>query len=272
MQLKLSAPRLKKLKSLVKQYEKASTSYARKNARQKMQKLGFRMTDFGIRGITSVDLEQLLKGDKHLSFKGDITQIQSRNSVQSREETISADGNFDVVDVLNTIVNSDFIPITANQTKKFIGNGFYCLRLKADGNLPQPIQRIFEQKSLRIVYFGKAEDQTLSKRIEQELYAKGHGTFFRGIGAVLGFTPEPGSLVGKSNQYNYVFNLIDKQVIISWIESNLEICVVNYRGDFCIEKKIIGELRPLLNITHNPFALKELSQLKDRCRQIARNP
>ncbi len=38
-----------------------------------------------------------------------------------------------------------------------------------------------------------------------ELRARGHGTFFRSLGAVLGYLPPKGSLKGKSNQNNYTF-------------------------------------------------------------------
>ena len=65
----------------------------------------------------------------------------------------------------------------------------------------------------------------------QELFAKGHGTFFRSLGALLGHRPEKGSLVGKKNQKNYRFPKRDEQKIAKWIIDNLAVNWIELEED-----------------------------------------
>lgn len=85
--------------------------------------------------------------------------------------------------------------------------------------------------------------------MKQELIAKGHGTFFRSIGAILGFTPPKGSLKDKRNKYNYKFKKADETNIIQFNSDNL---LVNYiitkeRDEAC-EEYLIQKYRPIINI------------------------
>ncbi|SJL30493.1 hypothetical protein PGIN_ATCC49417_01171 [Porphyromonas gingivalis] len=75
----------------------------------------------------------------------------------------------------------------------------------------------------------------------QELFAKGHGTFFRSLGALLGHRPEKGSLVGKKNQKNYRFPKRDEQKIAKWIIDNLAVNWIELEEDVrpFIEKYLI---------------------------------
>jgi len=93
-------------------------------------------------------------------------------------------------------------------------SALYCLRIKEKAGLSEPFSTVFEDRKHSIIYIGIAS-QSLRKRLNQEIRAKGHGTFFRSIGAVLGFTPEQCSLVGKLNQNNYKFSKIDEKKIIT---------------------------------------------------------
>jgi len=78
-------------------------------------------------------------------------------------------------------------------------------------------------------------------------------------------------LKGKSNQKNFKFSQEDKSKIIKWLEDNIEINIVEYKGDFNIERELIRIYCPLLNDTYNPMKLQELKEDKDKCRNIARN-
>ncbi len=148
--------------------------------------------------------------------------------------------------------------------------GFYCIRLKEGSTLPNRYQK--HLRSNRIIYIGKAEGQSLRKRLyKQELNAIGHGTFFRSMGAALGYRPEKGSTTMKSNKNNYTFSEKDKNLIINWMITNLEVCWVKYEGDFSIEKQLIKFHIPLFNYDHNPIKLTELIEDREICRQIARN-
>ena len=88
--------------------------------------------------------------------------------------------------------------------------GLYCLRIAQPKNLPVKFLDVLETRDHNIIYIGIAS-KSLKKRLNQELRAKGHGTFFRSLGAVLGYTPEKGSLVGKRNQNNYRFSKEDEK-------------------------------------------------------------
>lgn len=98
-----------------------------------------------------------------------------------------------------------------------------------------------------------------------------HGSFFRSIGAVLGFVPQKGSLKDKKNQHNYTFSLKDENSIISWINKNLLVNWVTMDQNLnCIENELIMEHFPLLNIAGNPRAMQELTDLRNNCKKIAR--
>ncbi len=148
--------------------------------------------------------------------------------------------------------------------------GLYCLRLKDPKALPISLLGILQERKHNIIYIGIAS-QSLRKRLNQELRAKGHGTFFRSIGAVLGYLPEKGSLVGKLNQNNFKFSKKDEKKIITWIDENLIVNWVMMEGNLAAnENQLLKKNMPLLNIAGNPGALQELGVLRERCKKIAR--
>lgn len=149
--------------------------------------------------------------------------------------------------------------------------GLYCIRVLDKKKLNGPFSKVLEERKHNIIYIGIAS-QSLKKRfLGQELRAKGHGTFFRSIGAVLGFVPPKGSLKDKKNQNNYKFSLKDEISIISWINANLTVNWVALEHDLnTIENNLISEHIPLLNIAGNPGALQELTDLRNNCKLMAR--
>ena len=128
--------------------------------------------------------------------------------------------------------------------------GLYCVRLKDGAELPEGYRENLQDH--KIIYIGKAQGQSLQKRfVGQELNAKGHGTFFRSVGAMLGYKPQPGSLANRSNKNNYTFSLPDESKIIYWMRENFLVNCIAF-DDFSVEEELIRKYRPLLNITHNP--------------------
>ncbi len=260
-----------KIRVFVKIYENANSVDDRKKARQKMQKLNFKMTEFGITNITSKDFENLIATRK-ITVKSDAVNLTKIDNEKMIADTIEGDIQSDLIqNICKNILDSDYESIKAETISERNTTGLYSLKLKEGSKLPDPFQTILIERDHRIIYFGKAETQTLAKRLGQELYAKGHGTFYRSIGAVLGYLPEASSLVGKKNQNNYKFSAVDNQNIIKWIEKNLEISIFPITEKFEIEKYIISGINPLLNDTHNELSLLELKQLKNKCRGTARN-
>ncbi|MDL2251227.1 hypothetical protein LJC12_00060 [Odoribacter sp. OttesenSCG-928-J03] len=148
--------------------------------------------------------------------------------------------------------------------------GLYCIRITDINQLPKPFNTFLTDREHNIIYIGIATESLQKRFLNQELRAKGHGTFFRSIGAVLGYRPPKGSLVAKKNKHNYKFAKVDEQKIIKWINDNLNVNWVDFSGDLeSIETRLIDKYRPLINLAKNPSALQLLSDLRKECVQIA---
>jgi len=150
--------------------------------------------------------------------------------------------------------------------------GIYCFRIKIIDNLPSPFKEELANRGHNIIYIGIASISLHRRMLNQELRAKGHGTFFRSIGAVLGYRPERGSLQNKKNKRNYKFSFHDEQEIIQWMNNNLLVNWHRFSGDIAnIETRLIKDNKPLFNISKNPLAMKKLSELRSECVRIANN-
>jgi len=148
--------------------------------------------------------------------------------------------------------------------------GLYCIRIKEPKKLPIPFSTELENRNHNIVYIGVATQSLKKRMLNQELRANGHGTFFRSLGAILGYRPPQGSLIDKKNKRNYKFNASDERKIIDWINENLIINWVRYDNDFdTIETNLILKYKPILNISKNPYSIQRLSELRKECVEIA---
>lgn len=148
--------------------------------------------------------------------------------------------------------------------------GLYCIRIDKAEGLSEPFRSYLYERQHNILYIGIATQSLRQRFLNQELRAIGHGTFFRGIGAVLGFRPPKGSLVDKKNKNNYKFSYEDEQKIINWINRRLLVNWVEYNGDFeKTETALITKYLPLLNTDKNPAKLSDLAALRKECREIA---
>lgn len=153
--------------------------------------------------------------------------------------------------------------------------GLYAIRIKDASYLPSPYGEAAVARGTDLLYLGQATRRTLRRRfVDNELRGKGHGTFFRSIGAVLGYRPPVGSLIGKANPRNYRFSLADTDEIIDWINRHLEVSWVALDVDDIHQSEValIRAHRPLLNLRDNPAAIPELSALRRACAVIATQP
>ena len=148
--------------------------------------------------------------------------------------------------------------------------GLYSLKIRNIDRLPAPFDKHLAERGHNIIYIGIATKSLYRRMLNQELRAKGHGTFFRSTGAMLGYRPPKGSLVHRKNKRNYKFSTVDEQKIIDWMNSNL---LVNWieipSGLDSIETELIRKYGPLLNIDKNPVVLPILSQLRKECVEVA---
>jgi hypothetical protein len=149
--------------------------------------------------------------------------------------------------------------------------GLYCIRIADSSALPSPFKSLLTERGHNILYIGIATTSLKKRMLNQELRGEGHGTFFRGMGAILGYRPVKGSLAEYRNKNNYVFCQKDKAALVEWINKILQINWVVFEGDFGnIESQLITQYLPLLNTDKNPIKLRELAELRKECRNIAK--
>lgn len=245
-----------------------------KTIRNKIRNLGFYFSEFSTKkGYTVQDFENLIKTGKIKIVGQEITEntqvdSQAKISFQNPTKTNPVFKNKEIENEL--MINGKFCSIKELNKNILNSTGFYCIRLKENSILPDRYQSILDQRKHKFIYIGKAERQTLRERLAQELELKRPGTFFRSIGCVLEYLPEKGYSKRKSNQNNFEFSESDKNEIIEWLRNNIELSIVKFEGNFCVENELIEKYCPLLNDTHNPMKLQELKDDKDKCRKIAR--
>lgn len=151
--------------------------------------------------------------------------------------------------------------------------GLYSIFVDHAKVLPSPFGEHLSQKRTSIIYLGKASRSLQTRLVRQDLRHKQPSTFFRGIGAILGYEPLAGSLKGKKNQNNYKFGKRDTESIVDWIDSHLSIRWITTKSEEVevYEGAAISALKPLLNTSNNPDPVPELAELRQKCRLIARS-
>ncbi|MCF6171500.1 MAG: winged helix-turn-helix domain-containing protein [Bacteroidales bacterium] len=148
--------------------------------------------------------------------------------------------------------------------------GLYCIRIKNIDVLPEPFNSELIKRNHNIIYIGIASQSLHRRMLEQSLRAKGSSTFFRSLGAVLGYHPPINSLATKRNKRNYKYSSVDEEKIIYWINRNLIINWIQYDENLDeIEIYLLRKYKPILNITKNPQYLPELLKLRNECEKIA---
>ena len=147
--------------------------------------------------------------------------------------------------------------------------GLYCIKLRKGVVLPAKYGKVREDG---IIYIGQASTSLHQRFWRQELNHHGAATFFRGIGAVLGYLPPKGSLYGKSTN-NYKFSDEDTEAIRKWIRQSLFVNWIPFGTDNMdtVERELIQKYCPLMNTTHNPTPSTELAAARERCREYARS-
>jgi hypothetical protein len=149
--------------------------------------------------------------------------------------------------------------------------GLYAIRVLDKSALPEPFRTHARSADQDLIYIGLTTRSLNERLVRNELRAKGHGTFFRSLGAVLGYRPLPGSL--PHGKLNYTFSEDDRDSIVGWINNNLEVSFFAHEGDQrAVEDVLVRRHRPLLNLDKNPEALPELRALRAQCVETARSP
>ena len=170
--------------------------------------------------------------------------------------------------LIKRLTRNEFISAGDAENRVPIMPGYYAIWIKDPSVLP--CQYFREQRTPAMLYVGIATKSLKKRLFEQDLRHKNPATFFRGLGAVLGFRPPAGSLAGKRNKNNYKFSNADTKAIIKWINANIIVrFVVDDLPDKQQEKYVISFLKPPFNSTHNSNPLPGLAALREQCRKIA---
>jgi hypothetical protein len=151
--------------------------------------------------------------------------------------------------------------------------GLYAIHVADRAHIPNPWRAKLTARGTRLLYIGQAGESLLERLVQQELRHRRAATFFRGVGAALGYRPILGSLVGKANQNNYRFSKADTAAIQAWMANHLRASWVELPHDELdpAEAAAIHALRPLFNTAGNPDCCSDLAQAREECRQIARS-
>ncbi len=227
---------------------------------------------FQIHGRTR-NYAHLFDRDKSVvSLKGELKTIP-QNNIENTEQNIKVKESFssELIDLELSLLNET----NFREAKDIDGTvpntpGIYCIRIKDIGALPQVFNSELKNRGHNILYLGIASQSLKRRMLQQELRANGHGTFFRSIGAILGYSPPYNSLADKKNKRNYKFSSGDEKEIIQWINQNLKInWIEKDAGIEEVEGNLILKYKPLLNIAKNPTALNKLSMLRSECVLVA---
>ena len=141
--------------------------------------------------------------------------------------------------------------------------GKYGLFVDSIDSLPPLFaEEAMKRVSPQLLYLGKA-DVSLAQRVwAEECQHKRPGTFFRSIGAMLGYmSPKGGN--------NYEFEPSDKRKIVEWISAHLLVAWNDKQiadSHAIEEKQMILQWMPLLNLQNNPIKFYELQRLRAKCR------
>lgn len=149
--------------------------------------------------------------------------------------------------------------------------GYYAIYVNDTSAFPSPFREELARRGTHLIYIGIATVSLHERLLEQDLRHGRPSTFFRGIGAILGYRPQSGSLNGMSNQNNYKFSTSDTAEINRWMAANLSVNWVEESPALAsFEKALIRAHQPLVNTTHHPAPSRELAALRLLCRSIAR--
>lgn len=250
-----------------------------KKIRRIMRSIGFYGSDYGIVDCQVSDLEGLIRSGvikvtdrKPVSVNAPSATIRPAVAPKVRKPEITVPKAVKGLAVAEkNLLQGDFISVGALSGDMVPDvPGLYCIKLRKGAKLPAKFGKVREDG---IIYIGQASTSLRQRFWKQELNHIGAATFFRSIGAMLGYMPPKGSLVGKKNQNNFKFSPEDTESIREWMRKSLIVNCIPFSTETmdAVEKKLIDTYRPLVNNKHNPDYSRELEAAKEKCREYARS-
>ena len=243
-----------------------------KKIRRIMRSIGFYGSDYGIHDCQVSDLERLIRagvikviGGKAASAKApSVTPRPAVTPKKAKHAASAAAPGKDLATAEKLLIHGEFVSVGA-LTGGMVPDvaGLYCIKLRKGAKLPAKFGKVREDG---IIYIGQASTSLYQRFWKQELNHHGAATFFRSIGAMLGFLPPKGSLAGKSTR-NYKFSLEDTEAIRKWMQQNLLVNCITVDASALddIEEALIRKYTPLVNIAKNPAASEALKAARENC-------
>lgn len=178
----------------------------------------------------------------------------------------------DFIEIEQKLIKGNYKSVDELQKELLIPEspGIYCIKLKEGVSLPEPYNHKITMS--RIIYIGISSVSLKDRLWGQELQHLSPATFFRSMGAILGYLPERGSLYGRETK-NYKFSTTDTGKIKNWMRESLAVNFLAIPASLLdnFEKRLIVKYTPLVNIKDNPFKCKELEKVRKRCIEIAKS-
>ena len=141
--------------------------------------------------------------------------------------------------------------------------GKYAFHVRSLDYLPEQFRNEADSRAIpTLLYIGKADSSLYERVWLQECQHRRPGTFFRSVGAMLGYRSPLG---GR----NYEFDSRDKATVVDWIASHLTLAWTTdptEGSQRATEAQLIQTFAPLLNIQGNPRKFDELQRLRAMCR------
>lgn len=269
-----TAQEIEALKQLIQLRVKADRS-KQKHIRDKMRDMGFYGSEFGIRDCHVSDLERLINCGIIKVVGGKQEMQQTPMATASPIDAVKAERKpssptFQAgEDAENSLINGPFVAVSSlNDGSVPNDSGLYCIKLRKGIALPT---RYGDVRDDGIIYIGQAV--VLKERLwDNELNHEGAATFFRGVGAMLGYLPPRGSLIGKKNQNNYRFSPEDTECIRQWMRVSLLVNWIHVEKEELdnVEKQLIKKYCPIFNNKHNPLKNAALEEDRAKCRENAK--
>ncbi len=273
-----TAEEISDLKQLIRMRVNADAD-DQKKIRRIMRRIGFYGSDFGIFDCQVSDLEGLIRsgmikviGGKPVSAKAPSATLRPAVTPKATKPVATAPKAVKgLAAAEKNLLQGEFVSVGALSGEMVPDvPGLYCIKLRKGVRLPAKYGKAREDG---VIYIGQASTSLYQRFWRQELNHHGAATFFRSIGAMLGYLPPKGSLLGKKNQNNFKFSPEDTEAIRKWMRESLTVNFIAFSTETMddVEKKLIDKYRPLVNYTHNPDYSRELEAVKDKCREYARS-
>ncbi len=153
-------------------------------------------------------------------------------------------------------------------------SGLYSIFVDSIYSLPSNsiFKEELELRETNLLYVGEAKRSLKTRLFYQDLGGRTvDSSFFRSIGAVLGYRPERGSLAGRTH-VRYVFSKSDKKKIVDWLNACARVSWYELEPevlDEC-ERYLIENLVPLFNLKHNHQRFKPLLAVRQECLILAK--